>query len=78
MWLEWETTITIKAVETGGIQIVLDLNDDTFRIDNDPLYFVGDQIYVKRGEVEAQQSVLQDQFKDIEKLAPAGYCEKTA
>lgn len=33
MWLEWETTITIKAVETGGIQIVLDLNNDTFRID---------------------------------------------
>ncbi|KAI9929452.1 hypothetical protein MW887_000923 [Aspergillus wentii] len=64
VWLEWATTITLVAVDTGGLEVRLDLNDDTFQIGNDKLLFDGLEIGITREDVEKRQGELQDNFKE--------------
>lgn len=66
MWLQWETTITVKAVDTGGLQILIDLNDKNFQVDNAPMYYEGDDggFGPSRKDVEARQSTLVNNLKE--------------
>lgn len=65
VWFSWDTTITINAVGAGGLKIVIDLDEDNFRVGNDPLYYRGDDgaFGPKRSDVEKKQNGLADKLK---------------
>ncbi|KAL2821454.1 hypothetical protein BDW59DRAFT_164189 [Aspergillus cavernicola] len=61
VWLEWETAISLNAVDDGGLAISLDLNDSNFKVSWDPLkYSMVGSTYPTRESVEAKQSTLQN------------------
>ncbi|KAI9925305.1 hypothetical protein ASPWEDRAFT_45751 [Aspergillus wentii DTO 134E9] len=71
VWLEWKTTITIKAVDTGGLRIDLDLDESNFKTNSDPIYFKGDEAYgITRESVEKRQSKVVDDLKATLKSSP--------
>lgn len=64
VWLSWDTTITINAVDAGGLKIVIDLDEDNFRVRNDPLYFDTDGGFgPKKSDIEKKQNGLADNLK---------------
>lgn len=65
VWLSWDTTITINAVDAGGLEIVIDLDEDNFRVGNDPLYYKGDDggLGPKRSDIEKKQNGLANNLK---------------
>ena len=63
MWLSWSTTITINAVDTGGLRIAIDLDENNFIVDNDPLYFDGGTYGPTKSSVEKKQNGLVDNLK---------------
>ncbi|PYH73601.1 uncharacterized protein BO88DRAFT_449471 [Aspergillus vadensis CBS 113365] len=64
VWLEWSTTITMKGEDSGGLRMELDLSDNVFKVDNDPISFFGSQIGVTKSDVERRQGALQDNLKE--------------
>lgn len=62
VWLSWKTSITINAVDTGGLKIVIDLDEDNFRVDNDPLYYHGGG-YPSKSDIEKKQNGLVKNLK---------------
>lgn len=69
VWLDWATTITLKAVETGGLQLLINLDSDKFKVNSDDIYFEGDEHYFTREDVKQRQTTLQDKLKQSLKTA---------
>ncbi|KAI8959810.1 hypothetical protein F5Y11DRAFT_331865 [Daldinia sp. FL1419] len=63
VWASWDTTITINAVDSGGLKIVIDLDENNFKVDNDPLYYLGGG-YPKKSDIEKKQNGLVDNLKN--------------
>ncbi|GLA05510.1 hypothetical protein AnigIFM60653_006001 [Aspergillus niger] len=64
VWLEWSTTITIRGVDSGGLIMELDLNDNNFIVGNDPISFEGGEYEITKSQVESRQGALQDNLKE--------------
>ncbi|KAI1130790.1 hypothetical protein F5Y10DRAFT_262734 [Nemania abortiva] len=64
VWLSWDTTITINAVDAGGLKLVIDLDEDNFRVGNDPLYYNSDGGFgPTKSDIEKKQNGLADNLK---------------
>jgi hypothetical protein len=63
VWLEWSTTITIKGVGSGGLEMELDLNDKNFKVDNEPIMFDGDEWEITESDVVSSQGAIQNKLK---------------
>ncbi|KAF7586254.1 hypothetical protein BBP40_009191 [Aspergillus hancockii] len=61
IYLEWSTTITLNAVDDGGLSMTLDLSDKNFQVSSDPLeYRMEGGYWPTKDDVEGQQSTLEN------------------
>ncbi|KAI1192296.1 hypothetical protein F5X97DRAFT_329822 [Nemania serpens] len=64
VWLSWDTTITINAVDAGGLKIAIDLDEDNFRVGSDPLSYRTDGGFgPTKSDIEKKQNGLADNLK---------------
>lgn len=62
--MSWDTTITINAVDAGGLKIAIDLDEDNFRVGNDPLSFRTDGGFgPTKSDIEKKQNGLVNNLK---------------
>ncbi|KAE8155241.1 hypothetical protein BDV25DRAFT_125962 [Aspergillus avenaceus] len=76
IWIEWSTEITLEAVEDGGLQVSLNLDDDTFNVRSDPVYYDGNYIGLTRQQVVERQEKIVDNLKAYLTKLPLHDAEK--